>query len=169
MKKEDSSRSSVQIGNVGGSIQNSVIAGGDARDIKIRVGDKEIRGDQPPNLADLQTLVGEAHSGLAALLLQKELIQQISPGAFYTLMGADENLKQIKELIKAEMDTARGEKVKQGLEQTTSLLVTLTTAAKTIARNANDLGREIPQLVAKIEPVIQMLVLAGTWSAKLWA
>ena len=168
MSQNENSGSGVRIGNVGGSISNSIIAGGDVSNATITVGGKDVPVDKEPTVEELQQLLTEVTQELTELVGQEEALKLISAATPYTAKGAEENLKDVASKVKPELDKEESQKIGERLKETGSMLSTILDGAKNLIEKSVEVGESLKPVMDKLGPVIDRIGVLSIWASRLW-
>jgi hypothetical protein len=165
----------VTMGNVTGSIQGTIIAGGDVttRDFRptITLGGQPVSTDKEPTVAELKQLLAEIRDGLAEITAQQEALKEVSPAAPFTAQGAEQSVKDVAEKVaqKSKVDPEEAKSMQESLNEATSLLRSILDGAKTVAKKTGEVFIAARPLVEKLEPLVEKLGVAALWIARLWS
>lgn len=157
----------VSIGDVKGSISNSIIAGRDVQNATISIGGKETRVDKTPSIDELSQLLNEIQYGMAQVLKEQDVLKEISVAAPHTALGAEVIIKDATEKIQPGIQTDEAKSVEQGLKEATSLLSTILTGAKTVIEKGGEVAKAAQPFVETLAPLAEKVAVAAIWSGKL--
>ncbi|MFQ5578220.1 MAG: hypothetical protein ACE5G8_14650 [Anaerolineae bacterium] len=160
--------SSVSIGNVSGGIHGSIIAGRDVKDVTITLGGQPTPADKEPSVDELKQLLAEIQDELAAVMAEKETLQQISVATPFTAQGAEQSVNQAAEQVEAELEPEAAQSVQKSLGEATSLLGNILDGAKMVAEKAGAVGEAVKPIAEKLAPLVEKVAVAALWAGKLW-
>ncbi len=170
MTNKGDSLSEVKIGNIGGGIHGSIIAGRDVSNATITLGGQPTQAGKAPTVDELKQLLAEIQQELAAVAAQKEALQQISPATPFTAQGAEASLKEAAARVEGEeaVEPEQAESAQKSLTEAATLLGGILDGAKTVAEKAVEVGQAVKPIADKLEPLLEKIGVAALWVGKLW-
>jgi hypothetical protein len=168
MASKEDSLSEVHIGNVGGGIHGSIIAGRDVKDVTITLGGQATPADKQPTLEEFKELLTDIQAELAQVTAQQEALQAVSSAAPFTAQGAQASVQDAAETVEPELDKEEAESVQKSLAEATTLLSGILDGARTVAEKSVEVGRAVKPIAEKLEPLVEKLGVAALWAARLW-
>ena len=168
MRSNGDNLSDVRIGNVSGGIHGSVIAGRDVSHVTITLGGQATPADKEPTQAELKQLLVEVQQELAAVLAQKEALQQVSAAAPFTAQGAAAGVAQATEIAGSAVEPEQAQSMQHSLTEATSLLGGILDGAKIAAEKAGAVGKAAKPLAEALAPLVEKLAVASLWVGRLW-
>lgn len=169
MSNNSESISEIRFGNVSGGITNSIFAGRDISDVTITVGGQPVPANKKPTFEELKQLLAEVQQELADIVAQEEALKKISAATPYTAKGAEENLKEVAEKVKPDVDKEEGKTIGERLKETTGILNKILDGAKNLVQKSVDLGKALEPVTDKLGPLVDKVAVAALWAAKLWS
>lgn len=168
MAENNKSSSGVQFGNVTGGLHGNVIVGRDMTNSTITIGGQQVPADKKPTFEELKQLLAEVQQELADIVAQEEALKTISAATPYTAKGAEENLKEVAEKVKPEIDKEEAKTIGKRLEETTGILSKILDGAKNVVQKSVEVGKALEPVTEKLGPLVDKVTVAALWAAKLW-
>lgn len=177
---ENKKSGGVSIGNVGRDIKDSMIVGGDAKDVSmivgrdlkdvtITLGCQSTPADKEPTFDELKQLLTEIQQEIADVTMtQQEALKKVSPATPSLVQGAEASVKDAAAKIDMEMKPQDAKSAEQSLTEATRLLSSILDGAKTIAKKTGEVASAVQPLAEKLAPLVEKVAVASFWVAKLW-
>lgn len=164
----NSEDSSVHFGNISGDLHGNVIAGRDISNTTVTLGGQQVAADKKPTYEELKQLLTEIQQELAEVVAEEETLKQISAATPYTAKGAEENLKEVAEKVKPEVDKEEAKTIGKRLEETTGILSKILDGAKNVVQKSVAVGEALKPVTDKLGPLVDKMAVVALWAEKLW-
>jgi hypothetical protein len=167
---KDDKPSGVNIGNVSGGIQGSIIAGGNVSHATITVGGKPVEVNKDPQYDEFIQLLKEIQEEIAGISSEEQTLKEISAGAPLLLQAAGETVNQVADKSQKDEPIAadEGTTLQGKLQEASNTVGLILNSAKSISEKATEAGKAIKPLIDKLRPLAEKVGVAAIWAAKLW-
>jgi methyl-accepting chemotaxis protein len=168
MKKNNKHSSSVTIGNVSGSIDSSLIAGGNISEVSTSVKKSDAQ-EHVPSMEELNELLANIRGQLIQLASKRDGLASISPSMPHGIQGVHDCVEAAIENVKPTASQEQTASAGRELAEAGSLLTHLMNNATKAVDGVSKVAESAKPLVRQLSPLIQSLSLAATWIAKIWS